>query len=144
MTVQERRNPLPPGRYWIAVVSRGNSELDHFRQWVQANPSRVKVEKSEPLGGGTSNGAFFIFNVVALPIRFDQKQFGFPNVAGPDVQRAADTVQRPPVPTPASVATDALGDIFGGITRALDAFDPRAKVVLALGAFYLLTRNKSR
>jgi hypothetical protein len=141
---QERRNPLPPGRYWIAVTSRGNSELDHFRQWAAANPSRVKVERSEPIGGGTSNGAFFIFSIVRLPVTFDVKQFGFPNVAGDDIQSAADTVQRPPVPTPASVTTDALGDIFGGITRALDAFDPRAKVVLAIGALYLLTRDKKR
>jgi hypothetical protein len=138
MTTQEKRNPLPPGRYWLTVISQaGESKLDAFFAWARANPSRVTVEKSEPAGGGTNNGAFVIFRVNTLPLRFDQAQFGFPNVAGPEIQTASDTVERPPVPG----AADALGDIFGGLARALDAFDPRAKVVVALGVFYLLTRK---
>lgn len=140
---QERRNPLPPGRYWITVISTGGSQLDNFRQWAASNPKRVKIEKTEPAGDGARNGAFFIFSITALPTTFDQRQFGFPNIAGPEIQSSADTVSRPPVPTPGSVATDALGDIFGGITRALDAFDPRVKVVLVIGGLYLLTRKKN-
>jgi len=141
---QERRNPLPPGRYWLTVISTGgNSQLSNFRQWAASNPARVQITHTEPAGGGTSNGGFFIFEIVKLPTRFDVAQFGFPNVAGPEVQTKADTEQRPPVPTASSITADALGDFFGGITKALDAFDPRAKVVVAIGALYLLTRRKN-
>ena len=136
---QEQKNPLPVGRYWISVTSSDAApqRMTNFLTWAISNSKRVTIEKQEPAGDSTHNGVFAIFRVNTLPIRFDQLQFGFPNVAGPEIQTSADTVQRPPVPTPAG----ALGDIFGGITRALDAFDPRAKVVLAIGVFYLLTRK---
>lgn len=142
---QVRKNPLPPGRYWITVISTGGkSQLSNFRQWAASNPARVNITHTEPAGGGTNNGAFFIFEIVKLPTRFDVAQFGFPNVAGPEIQTSADTVQRPPVPTPASVVTDALGDVVANITHALDAFDPRAKIILAGVALFFLLRKNDR
>ena len=98
--VIERRQPLPPGRYWITVTSAPNApdRMTHFLQWTAANAQTVIVDKTEPLGGGV-NGLFCIFTVLQKTT-WDAKQFGFPNVAGPDVQTQSDTSQRPPVPTP--------------------------------------------
>lgn len=120
---QVRKQPLPVGRYWISVISAGNSELDHFREWTAANPTRIKVLASEPLDDPNSNGAWFLF-LVLKPTKFDQKQFGFPTEAGPEIQHRADTVQRPKVPTPLDTfqeAIDALGQKLrdAGIMQAL-------------------------
>jgi hypothetical protein len=131
--VIERRQPLPPGRYWITVTSSdsGPDRMTHFLQWTAANAQTVIVDKTEPLGGNV-NGVFCIFTVLQKT-SFDQKQFGYPNVAGPEINTSDDTVQRPPKPTPGDVLADIFGDIFSsGVGRFA--------IIVGLG--YLLTRGK--
>lgn len=118
--VVERRQPLPAGRYWITVFSDDAhpDRMSHFLQWCDANPGRVVVEKSEPVVTETRNGVFRIFTL-SKPTRFDSKQFGFPNVAGPEIKSQDDTVQRPPKPTPAGELGDWLSSLAmpGGIAQ---------------------------
>lgn len=130
--VLERRQPLPAGRYWITVTSSDAApdRMTHFLQWTTSNAQTVIVDKQEPIGGG-GNGVFAIFTVL-LPTTWDAKQFGFPNVAGPEIQTADDTVQRPPVPTAGSVLTDFLGDFFSS---------PVGRFALLGALFVVLTRS---
>jgi hypothetical protein len=113
---QVRTQPLPPGRYWLDVQS---AQLDPFRSWVASNPGAVTIEHSEAAPSLT----FFIFRT-SKPMRFDQRSFGFPSVAGPEINTANDTVQRPPVPTVKSEVIDPLVDAVqsgaaSGLGRAL-------------------------
>jgi len=111
--VVERRQPLPPGRYWITVTNSDNApdRVAHFFAWTTSNAQTVIVDKQEPLKGGTTtdrpngsrwvkpvDGVFVIFTVL-LKTTWDARQFGFPNVAGEEIQHASDTVQRPPEQT---------------------------------------------
>jgi len=107
----ERRTPLPPGRYWVTVSSSPTApdRVKHFLQWTESNAQTVIVDKQEPMSGGAM--LFAIFTVLQ-PTTWDGKQFGFPTVAGPEIQTSADTVQRPPEPTPGSVVSDFFGDFF--------------------------------
>jgi len=107
--VVERRQPLPPGRYWITVTNSANApeRIAHFLAWAESNRQTVIVDKKEPLGG-IVDGLFAIFTVLQKTT-WDARQFGFPNVAGPEIQQASDTVQRPPEPTPGSVVSDFFG-----------------------------------
>jgi hypothetical protein len=130
--VLERRQPLPPGRYWITVTSSDSApeRMTHFLQWAESNAQTVIVDKREPLGGNV-NGLFAIFTVLQ-PTTWDARQFGFPNVAGPEIQTSADTVQRPPVPTPGSVLSEFFGDFFGS---------PIGRFALVAGLVVLFTRS---
>lgn len=106
-----RTQPLPAGRYWIDV--RG-AQLDAWMAWIAANPGTVTVEHAQPVEVQPFDGpaigiTFFIFST-SRPLQFDQKTFGFPSSAGPDVHNAADTAQRPPVPTIKSEILDPLLD----------------------------------
>lgn len=108
---QVRTQPLPAGRYWIDV--RG-AQLDPWMAWVRSNPQLVTVDHSEavevqPVNAPAVGITFFIFRT-SKPLRFDQKSFGFPTTAGPEVHVAADTDQRPPVPTIKSEILDPLLD----------------------------------
>lgn len=134
--VIERRQPLPPGRYWITVTSSPSApdRMTHFLQWTAANAQTVIVDKTEPLGGQviepgeqTRNGLFCIFTVLEKTT-WDTKQFGSPNVAGPDVQTQSDTAQRPPPVTPGSMVSDILADLFA---------TPVGKLVLIGGLAFL-------
>jgi hypothetical protein len=127
--VIERRQPLPPGRYWITVTSSDSApdRMTHFLQWTAANAQTVIVDKTEPMGGGV-NGIFCIFTVLQKTT-WDAKQFGFPNVAGPEIQTSDDTVQRPQKPTAGGMISDLLGDLFS---------TPVGKLALIGGLFFLL------
>jgi hypothetical protein len=135
---QERRQPLPLGRYWLVVTSSPTApnRLDNFRAWAAANPRRVAIDKAEA-AGLTTNGAWFLFRVLK-PTRFDQKQFGFPNIAGSDVQTASDTTERPPVPKPADIFQDMLTDLSDRLKAGAESSLGRAALVL--GLLYLVTK----
>jgi hypothetical protein len=94
--VIERRQPLPPGRYWITVTSSDSApdRMTHFLQWTAANAQTVIVDKTEPMGGGV-NGIFCIFTVLQKTT-WDAKQFGFPQRG-----RAGDPNERRHGPTSA-------------------------------------------
>lgn len=135
---QVRKQPLPVGRYWISVISptssRDTTKADNFRAWIKSNPQRLALEKEE-----RGDGSFFIFRVVNKPITFDQRQFGFPNVADAGVQAAADTAQRPPTPTTA----DAVADIFAPIRDAIAAAAATSggRIALIAGLVFLASKS---
>ena len=120
----ERRQPLPVGRYWLDLRP---GTLDTFRNWAAANLQRVQIERFEAHGGVT----FTIFQIVK-PITFDQRTFGFPTIATPDVQHAADTATRPPVPKP----LDALNELLNAVH--LPSLDGLGAMVLLAGAYLLM------
>lgn len=123
---QERRQPLPIGRYWLDLRP---GVLDTFRAWAASNPLRITVERFEAHGGVT----FAIFRVLQ-PTRFDQRTFGFPSIAPADIQQASDTAQRPAVPTPLGTLNDILDRLH------LPSLDGMGAIV-ALAAAYLLMRE---
>jgi hypothetical protein len=96
----ERANPLPPGRYSIFVI--GPENIAAFNVFLAELSELVKVESSELINPTALEDAkavkeFIIFRVIA-PVPFDQKRFGFPSTAGPDVKSSSDTVQQPDLP----------------------------------------------
>ena len=105
MTI-ERRQPLPAARYWIDLRP---GTLDAFRAWVTANPTRIAAERFEAVESADNGVTWALFRVLK-PTRFDSRTFGFPTVATPDIEHAADTVQRPP---PQNASTF-LADMFSG------------------------------
>jgi len=131
--IVERRQPLPPGRYWITVTNSPSApeRTAHFLQWAEANAQTVILDKREPVGGNV-DGLFVIFTVL-IKTTWDALQFGYPNVAGPEIQTSDDTVQRPPVPTAGSVLSDLFGDFFA---------TPVGRFALVAGLVVLFTRTR--
>lgn len=138
---EERRNPLPAGRYWL-FVSEPNRIA--FETWRTVNAASVKVEVTESETNTDPPTEFFIFNTVesvpvpggtgtiAVPLEWDAKAFGFPSIAGPDVHSSADVTRAPPLPKD---ATDQISD-------ALDEVGSFGKAVgvglFAVGAVWLI------
>jgi len=98
-----RKNPLPPGRYWIFIQK---ASLDIFEQWIRS-PS-VTVEKREDSGGFwpfiSPNESWFLFEI-SLPTPWP-RGVGFPNAADPSTHQATDVVDRPPPVTAKQIAKD--------------------------------------
>ena len=72
----ERRNPLPPGFYWIDVA---NSKAAGLHAWRTANKASVRVLKTreDTLVGFT----WLLFEVKAPVPWADATGYGFPNIA---------------------------------------------------------------
>jgi hypothetical protein len=128
--VLERRNPIPAGRYWIAAI--GNGAIDKLNQWLVVNKDTLRLRTSEfdpgeagPFTDPTPT-EFVIFEILSptpangLP--------AYPNIATPDVQTMADTVQRPE-PEKMPGLLDVLETPFEGVG-----------IVLALWVLYELTK----
>jgi len=110
----ERRDPLPPGRYWVFLYT---SELERWQAWVTANTNRVKVRASElqtttpnnPMWGITPTGTI-IKDPVGEAILFDVLQpvpwigIGFPTIvkeqgSSPEaIMRAMTEIATAPLP----------------------------------------------
>jgi hypothetical protein len=102
--VIERRNPLPPGRYWVDVFP---PHLDTFAAWLKTHgptsgggDGSVTVEETETFEGASDGSMpprdFYIFDVSA-PVNWEGP--GLPTVATPNIKASDDTVQKPaPVP----------------------------------------------
>lgn len=118
----EKRNPLPPGRYWIDVFPDG---IATWVGWSGGNLATVGVEKTEFYKGTTKvqtilgwaypwvpepgvwppqfdhtsvpDRAFIIFTV-SSPTTWDidvQKVLGWPNTAPTSIQTSDDTSTKP-------------------------------------------------
>ena len=97
MAMQRQVSPIPEGRYWILVNGPGN--IADFDAWIRDMQGAVRVETSSLGRRGSDSVAFIIFRVPAGRAPFlNAAQFGFPNVAGPEVQSVQDVVQRPDEP----------------------------------------------
>lgn len=99
----ERRNPLPPGVYWVDIIRDKRAPL--FVQWLKDNSDIVKVRKTvDDLGdawlaaaGGSPPPVWFLFEVLpGRPLIWHAPQWGFPNIAEKGTQTdKSDTVSRP-------------------------------------------------
>lgn len=114
----ERRNPLPPGRYWIDLFEKDSPA---WLAWRARN--NVKIEVTEHFSSDPVRD-FIIFRVDA-PVPWEGP--GFPTIAPASVQSSSDTLDRPPpekdpldkltdfVTSPAvKVAGSLLGIVVGG------------------------------
>lgn len=133
----ERRRPLPAGRYWIDITPEDRPKWETWVEGMKNIPS-VTIEKIEhveatdaqwnPLGEGTAPAAperdFAIFSLTGPNIAWQAAGLKSPNIAGPEVQGAADVSQRPP---PEPSATDQLASAVSGLGTA-------AKVGIGVGA----------
>lgn len=112
---QERRDPLPIGRYWVVVFERDDAK---WNQWIkQFSPAYVQVRASaglDPAGvlgnllGSAAPGYFVQFDVVK-PVPW--VGIGFPTIVPtnePAPTSPTDVVQAPEPETPEDVRTKAL------------------------------------
>lgn len=95
----ERRNPVPVGRYWLDVPA---SKVEDFNGFLKSNSERIHVENTE----GT-DVVFYIFSV-SEPVQWFAANFGFPEIAGANVQSKADAVQTPDLPPSAADTAEGL------------------------------------
>lgn len=84
----ERRNPLPPGRYWIDVF---DPHRRNFRDWLEKNS--VTVEQSKEYETSTPLGTWYLFSTTE-PIQWEGP--GFPTIADQSVQSHDDTADKAP------------------------------------------------
>lgn len=97
----ERRNPLPPGRYWIDLfpspVDGKPDGREHFAEWSDRHNDAVHVETTQSFDSDPPR-TFVIFKTFKdLPWGQEMGTVvGFPTIAGKEVQASEDTVQRPP------------------------------------------------
>ena len=136
-----RKNPLPPGRYWI-YIQKPSAEV--WEGWLKRNADVVTVEKKEEYGGLgpfiNPNETFYIFNVKEPTIW--PRGVGFANTADPSVKGSEDTVIRPPPMTPADVLRDMEETAAEAGRKVLSAAWDWSQILLIGGAIYLLTRNR--
>lgn len=81
----ERRNPLPPGRYWT-IVPEANEQA--WTAWVKRTRPKMYIEVLEPREGG----AFYLF-VVKEPVTWEGP--GLPTIAEPGVDGSEDVEKFP-------------------------------------------------
>ncbi len=125
--------PLAPGRYWITAFGDKQGMLDAFFLG-QSALGNTHTETTEAIQSTSDHpgGSFYIFTVVN-PVSWMGTVFGMPTKAGPEIHSLADTVQRPPEPTPGGT----LNDFFGSLTS-----NPTTLLILA--AFAAVALSKSR
>lgn len=141
----QRQNPLPIGRYWQDIFA---SKWPSFHQWLKDNASKIHVEVTEStaktagdvLDSDGNEAREFVIFTVKSPVTWDQKSWGFPTVATPDVKSSRDTVQRPdPEKDPLDKLADAVGDVpfslFGTIAKTIVVGTGVVVAVLAILKF---------
>lgn len=106
----ERRQPIPPGRYFMNVI--GAENIKDFARDVKEQEGAIVVESSEldntetPLENVLTNGVnpsslFVIFKVPEGRAPFlNQQKYGFPTIAPVNVKTRDDTEKFPPVEPP--------------------------------------------
>lgn len=132
----ERRDPLPPGRYWVYVLE---DELEAFDEWAREHSPSVHVvasERKKKLSSYTpaifvtrpdlsiimeEAGAWFLFDVTA-PVPW--VGFGFPTIVTDPTITRSEQVEQAPEPLP----DDQL---------AKDVWDEVKGLVLLAGGIYL-------
>ncbi len=132
----ERKNPLPPGRYWLTVV--GVEKIKAFSgllnaatvlgvvvtENIELNGTSIDLEAvlQAILGETGEPRAWYLFRVTGIgTFSIDQKTFGFANIATDNIHNQDDTVQKP----------DPVGDAQDTV-RTLIAVAEGLTVVIAL------------
>jgi hypothetical protein len=134
----ERRRPLPAGRYWADIFAPRNA----FDGWVQMAASRGAIhgEVSEHFeeAAGAPEHDFVIFTT-NTDLVWPDADIGFaPNVAPPNVQSSADTVQRPP-PEPSAI--DQISEAAAEWNRKVNTAMTAILVLLVAGAGLAIFRR---
>lgn len=104
----ERRNPVPPGKYWVDVFE---PHIADFRTWLSSNSESVSVDKTENYLADGDNPAhnWYLFTV-HTDIKWEGP--GLPTIADENVHASTDTSEKPP-PEPSGLET-----IEAGIEKA--------------------------
>jgi hypothetical protein len=142
----ERRDPLPPGRYWIYVLE---DELEDWDEWSREHSATVRVVASErkkklspfvPAIFVTrpdlsiimeEAGAWFLFDVTAPTAWVG---FGFPTIVTDMTIIRSEQVEQAPDPLPDDqLAKDIWGELKGLVLLA-------GGIYLA-GAFFMRGRR---
>jgi hypothetical protein len=124
----ERKNPLPPGVYWIDVI--GKHQSDAWWEWIGQNKS-VKVLKRVDRG---YHDVWHLFEVTdPVPRWPTEALLGLPTIAtSGDKTTEKSTVQRPAVQTTSELVDSWTAGLGKGI----------GQTILILGLFYLITNRK--
>jgi len=138
--VLERRNPVPPGRYWLDVFP---PNIATITAWTRANKGAVRVVSTE-FFDSTPPRQWLMFDVLE-PVPFDQLTFGFPTV----VKQAASVAKDgKPIDTKVKASSDTadLGkdaSIFDELSRGLGLSPELAALVplVALGIAALVVTS---
>lgn len=92
----ERRNPLPPGRYWVTI---GPNDTEAFDEWKDST-KRIRLEATEAHSSENPPFGFHVFRItepgdVAWPVAF-----GFPSIAKEGVTSFSQVVRAPEIDEP--------------------------------------------
>ena len=122
---QERRNPLPPGRYWITAA--GPQKIQAFEAWHTAFSAFVKIEHEQLVPATSSQPTinFYIFST-STPLSWLARELGFPNLAPPSINTMADTALTP-APAP----------LFDGLELSGTTL-----AIIAVAVYFLLKDHK--
>lgn len=121
----ERRNPLPPGRYWMNLIGEQSPEFTAGVKGLnESHPGLVKVlttshHNEDETGNKEEPYDWVLFTVGGNGAVWDQEKIGIPNIAGPEITQESDTIQRP---APEKDVLDKIGDALptvGGFTHTL-------------------------
>jgi hypothetical protein len=92
----ERRNPLPPGRYWVTIEP---INFEAFNEW-KGSTKRIRLEASEAHEGDKP----FEFNVFRIlepgEVAWPMEKFGAPSVAAEGVTSFSEVVRAPDIEEP--------------------------------------------
>lgn len=134
----ERRNPLPPGKYWVDVFTPQEAA---FQDWLRKNKGSVSVITTETFApiDDYPGRAWRLFTVQA-PVAWEGP--GFPTIAEPGVETSEDTAQRP---DPEKDPLDKLSDFYTGSAAKTTFWVIGAVVAVVVGgvivAHYLIPRS---
>lgn len=152
----ERRNPLPPGRYWQDIFDK---QAGDWNAWLAAHSSGqvgdtsgdVIIERAEhftpdplrdgswlpaalqPDNAGKIAGRVWVLFRVVRPVDWPAVKLGFPTIADDSVQQSSDTVDNPPGPTPTEEIAEAVEKVTSPLLWGLG-------LVLAIKAVQLLKK----
>lgn len=116
----ERKNPLPPGTYWVDVFAKDEQS---FNEWLGKHPESVTVLRSEQHAEADPPWNWMLFKASA-PVPWEGP--GFPTIAEGE-QASTDTVQREDPPLP----------IDEQLHKAIDDTEDAVKAGLTIGGLLL-------
>lgn len=125
----ERRNPVPPGKYWFDTFETIEPNEAFFQDWLRRNKGNVAVLTTEtfPENAGGPARTWRLFEVRA-PVNWEPK--GFPTIAAPGTETSEDTGQRP---DPEMDPIDKLTEFYGGGTAKTAFWVIGAVVAVVIG-----------
>jgi hypothetical protein len=109
----ERRNPLPPGRYWMSLLGEQSQEFTAGVKGLNAShPDLVRIvatnhHDANETGNNEAAYDWVLFTVGGNGAVWDHDLIGTPNIAGPEITQESDTIQRP---APEKDVLDKLSD----------------------------------